>query len=257
MGEVVTETFTEELATLTASILVANEIVTDEDTDTLLKELNLIIPVAAKELQPLVKSRNTEKLDTYLLDKVKNEYKKREKNIGRELWMNIVRAIFLSTIDKYWMDHLTAIEDLREGINLRGYAQLDPLVEYKNEAYSMFERLVGDINFEVTRRLFKMEINIGSPTPLISQEKPKEMVYKSASAVDTVAEARKTVPVSDEPAKITVRKVQNTKNPPPAPQEFGGIKFIPSGTKTDKKPGRNNPCWCGSGKKYKKCHYPN
>ncbi len=258
MSEVVSETFTEELSTLTASTLAIDESVSGDESEKFVKELNLIIPVDVKDLQPLLKSRNLEKINGYILNKVKNEYKKREKSVGRELWTNIVRAIFLSTIDKYWMDHLTAIEDLREGINLRGYAQLDPLVEYKNEAYSMFERLVGDINFEVTRRLFKMEINFGSTMSLVPQEKPKEMVYKSASAVDTVAEAKKTDTVSDAPAKITVRKVRNhAEGPAPVPQEFNGIKFIPSGAKTDKKPGRNDPCWCGSGKKYKKCHYPN
>ena len=89
--------------------------------------------------------------------------------------------IFLSTIDKYWTEHLTAIEDLREGINLRGYAQLDPLVEYKNEAFSMFERLVNDINFEATRRLFKIEVETRHAASLQDDHtKTHPMVFKSA-----------------------------------------------------------------------------
>ena len=83
------------------------------------------------------------------------------------------------------MDHLTAIEDLREGINLRGYGQLDPLVEYKNEAYSMFEKLIADINFEVTRRLFKIEINVGAnlDSPVHNHQEER-MILQSASAID-------------------------------------------------------------------------
>jgi len=113
---------------------------------------------------------------------------------------------------------------LREGINLRGYGQLDPLVEYKNEAYSMFEKLIGNINFEVTRRLFKIEINVGANfnSPVHTHEQPK-MILQSASAIDPFKANNQEAPV----------------------------------TKPHGKLGRNEPCWCGSGKKYKKCHYPN
>ncbi len=249
-NQTVIDTFSEELSAIITNTFALNEQITDEDTNKLLQELNLIVPVASKELAPFIKSKNVEGLDELLLNKVQAEFRKREKNLGKELWISIIRMIFLSTIDKYWMDHLTAIEDLREGINLRGYAQLDPLVEYKNEAYSMFERLVGDINFEVTRRLLKVEVNVGSALP-----KEKPLVYKSASSVDAVTEAKKIAPMSDEPAKVTVRKVQNLPAPNPSESEIG-FKIIPPGA-SGRKTGRNDPCWCGSGKKYKRCHYPN
>ena len=130
------------------------------------------------------------------------------------------------------MDHLTAIEDLREGINLRGYAQLDPLVEYKNEAYSMFEQLMGNINLEVVRRLFRVEVEM----------KPKDepMVYKSASAVD---------PFNQQPSSAKASKGKPITN-----QQLVASN---QSSATNRKLGRNDPCWCGSGKKYKKCHYPN
>ena len=121
------------------------------------------------------------------------------------------------------MDHLTAVESLREGIGLRGYGQYDPLVEYKNEAYSMFERLLSSINQEFLRRIVLVEAEVTQ----IKERKDKEVEYKPASGID-LAREKEVVPV---------------------------VKTTPSGVKK-RKIGRNDPCWCGSGKKWKKCHYP-
>lgn len=182
-------------------------------------------------INPYLKEKQTEKLIDFLIDNVKQEFKIREKKLGKKLWIEVIKAIFLSTIDKYWMDHLTAIEDLREGINLRGYAQIDPLVAYKNEAYSMFEKLIGDINFEVSRRLLKVEVQ----GPVVEQKKQElPAVYKSASAVDPF-----------------------TQKPSYAKASEGKEKLAQPVVSSHKKIGRNDPCWCGSGKKYKRCHYPN
>lgn len=257
--QAVLDVFYEEISTLVTAILTLEGETSEETIEKLNQELQVFLPVDAKEVTSFAIKKDIEGLTEYCKKIAEQTFRQKEKKVGQVVWKDVVRLIFLSTIDKYWMDHLTAIEDLREGINLRGYAQLDPLVEYKNEAYSMFERLVGDINFDVTRRLFRVEVE------MVQEEKKKPIVYKSASSVDPFAKAKesptkiqKDLPTFQKQesgeAKITVRKVQN---PQPTVQEFGGIKFIPSGTKQDKKPGRNDPCWCGSGKKYKKCHYPN
>jgi len=163
------------------------------------------------------------------MQEVEGEFEKREKNLGPELWKEVVKSIFLSTIDKYWTDHLTAIEDLREGINLRGYAQLDPLVEYKNEAFSLFETTMNEIPYEATRKLFKIEIeNIGAP-----KQEHKHIQFASAGSVN---------PFSQET--------------PLRPSKSEGSAGLIASKPQSKKPGRNEPCWCGSGKKYKKCHWP-
>ena len=175
--------------------------------------------------------------------------------------MDVVRVIFLSTIDKYWTEHLTGIEDLREGINLRGYAQLDPLVEYKNEAYSMFERLNADINFEATRRLFMVQVEAHHDAPLQKEPtKGQPLVFKSASSVDPFTQAQHKEKVVGSQSSV-VAKDKNVSQPttdyrPPSTEQQTGFRIIPPG-QTSKKPGRNDLCWCGSGKKYKKCHYPN
>ncbi|MEK9169416.1 MAG: SEC-C metal-binding domain-containing protein, partial [Patescibacteria group bacterium] len=181
-------------------------------------------------------SKNGEKIIKFLNQAIEKQFNAREKKLSKEIWGDVVRTVVLSTIDKFWMDHLTAIEDLREGINLRGYGQLDPLVEYKNEAYSMFEKLIGNINFEVTRRLFKIEINVGENHNLhVHKHEEPKMILQSASAID--------------PFKAN-NQALSTNN-----QTSSNIQ-IPI-TKPHKKLGRNEKCWCESGKKYKKCHYPN
>ncbi len=140
-------------------------------------------------------------------------YNKREQNLGTDLARQIERFVMLSVIDTIWMDHLDVIENLRQGIGLRGYGQRDPLVEYKNEAFKLFEKLIGRIDDEIVHRIYKIQI---------------------------------------QPAN---QPIQNIQENTPAQEVSTNSKKQPK--KTDKKPGRNDPCWCGSGKKYKKCHYPN
>jgi preprotein translocase subunit SecA len=228
--------FTEEISVLVNNYMINIDQLADEDKRKLIQELNIMIPFEEKELMSIVESRNQEKIVNFLNKIIDKQYENREKKFGKEVWGDVVRTVVLSTIDKFWMDHLTAIEDLREGINLRGYGQLDPLVEYKNEAYLMFEKLISNINFEVTRRLFKIEVNlkVNLDLPAHNHEQPK-MILQSASAIDPFSQSQQQKP------EVTTQ-----------------IKNNPH-----KKLGRNEPCWCGAtdpktGKsiKYKKCHYP-
>lgn len=220
------DTFYEEFAAVVASLLTEPNI-SEEMKVKFMQELHFILPVEDKKIIPLLKNQNTEPLLLEINKTIDTEYNAREKKYGKELWNSVVSSIFLTTIDKYWMDHLTSIEELREGINLRGFAQLDPLVEYKNEAYKMFEKLIGAINYEFTRRIMKVEIQERQP-PVLEIKRDIPLILKSASAVD--------------PFKATTNQ----------PQE----KPKATTRSTSKKPGRNEPCWCGSGKKYKKCHWP-
>ena len=228
--QTVEEAYLEEVSQIVNGFFILDLPLSDVDTVKLIQELNMVMPVKNNEISEFMKSKNTEGIIEFLEKKVDKEFKDREKKFGKHLWIDINKMIFLGAIDKYWMDHLTAIEDLREGINLRGYAQLDPLVEYKNSAYSMFEKLIGEINYEVTRRLFKVEVEVKH------QEKNEApLVYKSASAVD---------PFSQKPPNEKTSEQKSTTS-------------HQSLITNQHKIGRNDPCWCGSHKKYKKCHYPN
>ncbi|OGK62255.1 preprotein translocase subunit SecA [Candidatus Roizmanbacteria bacterium RIFOXYB2_FULL_38_10] len=207
------------------------------NTDMLVKignELNFVLPFDHGKLLSFAKNKDTVGMSKWVENELQFAYDEREKKLGVVIWSEVVKSIYLSTIDKYWTDHLTGIEDLREGINLRGYAQLDPLVEYKNEAFSMFEKLIDDIDFEVARRIFKVEVEA---IPSISQQHEQSLTYKSAASIDPFLKQKE-------------QSVQPQQSPP---QEENGFKVIPPGS-TQQKPGRNEPCWCGSGKKYKKCH---
>ena len=232
----ITDIFRNEVSVLVNNYMMNIDQLTDDDQAKLIQELNMMIPFDEKELNTMIESKNNEKIINYLNEIIDKQFDIRAKKFGKEIWADIIRSVTLSTIDKFWMDHLTAIEDLREGINLRGYGQLDPLVEYKNEAYSMFEKLIGDINFEVTRRLFKIEINTGTDRDLqVHNYEHPQMILHSASAIDPFNQVEKQ---QNKQSPIT-----NSNNQQPMIKKH--------------KLGRNEKCWCGSGKKYKKCHYPN
>jgi preprotein translocase subunit SecA len=245
---VVFEIFDEEINIIVNNHMLEESTVDDgKVSDLLVEEMQLILPVDAKKIRAFITKKDIEGLTRLLSQEIREEYKKKEKKLKSDVWNGVVQYVFLSTIDTYITEHLTAIADLREGINLRGYAQLDPLVEYKNEAYKMFEKLMGDIKFEITRRIFKVEIHS-------HQEEEKEIILQSASQVN---------PYQDSPTQTHLTTSEEKVAPPPIVEEHSheeqlieGIKITPPGVKT-KKIGRNDPCWCGSGKKYKKCHYPN
>ncbi len=181
-----------------------------------------------KELQEL---NDKEKIVKRLQQIVRQTYEAKEKQLEEKVMRRLERFITLSTIDRLWMDHLDAIDDLREGIGLRGYAQLDPLVEYKKEAYSMFERLLGNIDYEVNRQVFRVQ-----PIRQATGVMPANIVLgKQDVAADLMRQ----------------EKVASSQSPA-ASRPSSRIKPVTS----SKRPGRNDPCPCGSGKKYKKCCYP-
>jgi preprotein translocase subunit SecA len=128
----------------------------------------------------------------------------------------------LSVYDNLWTDHLDAIENLRQGIGLRGYGQRDPLVEYKNEAFRMFENLIAGIDDEIVHRIYKIQVQ---QAPVLQQ--PVDLITNTPDSE-----------ISNPIQKKTVK-----------------TKTVSADPKA--KLGRNDPCWCGSGKKYKKCHWPN
>lgn len=173
----------------------------------------------AKQLSQ--KREVSEKID-FLKTVALDLYKKREEDLGVTLMRQIERFVVLSVIDALWVDHLDAIENLRQGIGLRGYGQKDPLVEYKNEAFKMFEQLINGIDDEIVHRIYKVQVQ---QAPMAHQH-----ISTQAAGDTSISEELRTREVSEK---------------------------TPDKTSSKKKLGRNDPCWCRSGKKYKKCHYPN
>ena len=244
--QIIFETLKEEVGKVIAQFSYEDIKIHEEMVEQIGNELNFILHIDHTKLSEFAANQDVVGLEKWLDSELEHAYNEREKKLGKEMWGEIVKSIFLSTIDKYWTDHLTGIEDLREGINLRGYAQLDPLVEYKNEAFSLFETLINDIDFEMSRRIFKIEVEA---SPINLKQKDHAITYKSASAID---------PFSQQEKKQIIKPVETGHAPSLQTtdrNQIDGFKITPPGT-AQTKPGRNEPCWCGSGKKYKKCHWP-
>ena len=164
-------------------------------------------------------------------------YAQREKQMGTELMRQVERFVMLSVVDSLWMDHLDAIENLRQGIGLRGYGQKDPLVEYKNEAFKMFEQLINAIDDEIVHRIYRIQVQ----APPMPQEQHQHIIAQPAGAgVSSNGEVS-----------------SGTQTASAGSSTVSGNSSETESRSTGKKLGRNDPCWCGNGKKYKKCHYPN
>ncbi len=259
--ETVFNTFNEEIQSLVNQYPLEESAESEEIKKMLIEEINIVLPIPVEKTELYLKQKDIQGFINFVEASIKKEYDAREKKLGKEVWNSIVQYIFLSTIDKYLTEHLTAIEDLREGINLRGYAQLDPLVEYKNEAYMMFEKLLKDIDFEIIRRIFRIEVNVDL-APVVETPKSEldqKIEYKSASRIDPFTQSQSPTSqhlTTSQPEEKHVHQVPQVEESQPQ-----GFKLTPPGAH-QKKPGRNDPCWCGKLKpdgtpvKYKHCHYP-
>jgi preprotein translocase subunit SecA len=168
-------------------------------------------------------------------------YKRKEEKLGSAMMGQIEKMVVLQVIDEKWKDHLREMDDLKEGIHLRAYGQKDPLVEYKTEAFRMFMELLDQINAETATTVFRLFPAQAQQSPLrVPQRVPQQMrtMHDSADGMGFRAN-REPVPGSGA-----------GQGGPEQPPRAGKQQPIQVGEKT----GRNDPCPCGSGKKYKQCH---
>ncbi|HWF39284.1 MAG TPA: preprotein translocase subunit SecA [Candidatus Acidoferrales bacterium] len=161
---------------------------------------------------------NHEQLKDDLIEKVKARYEEKEGMFGEQMLRWLERHILLDIVDAQWKDHLLTLDHLKEGIGLRGYGQLDPLVEFKKEAFTLFEEMMDRIDTEAVRFLFLMQ-------PARPEDQAKQIERRQQ-------QQQKDLQFQAGPAQAE----------PPKPVRAAA------------KVGRNDPCPCGSGKKYKKCH---
>lgn len=136
-----------------------------------LSEIQTIVPFDEKSqknlLEQIKAAEAPEKITELLSSLVDSLYQAREQSVGTEVMRQIERFVTLNVIDSLWVEHLDTMDDLRQGIGLRGYGQRDPLVEYKHEAFSLFERLVASIDYEISRRIFRVNVTVeNSPSQL-------------------------------------------------------------------------------------------
>src|SRR6266851_5256221 len=190
---------------------------------------------------------------------VKKRYEEKEKQFGADLMRWLERRIILDVVDSQWKDHLLSLDHLKEGIGLRGYAQKDPLVEFKKEAFTLFEDMMARIDNETIRYLFHIQVQQGEQPPEARQPRPEppRTPPQSAAAAVASAAARASEPQHLPAVAREIERRQQRQQKDLQYQTGPAQAEAPKPVRAGAKVGRNDPCPCGSDKKYKKCHGAN
>ncbi|HEV3374157.1 MAG TPA: preprotein translocase subunit SecA [Candidatus Acidoferrum sp.] len=231
------------------------------NTAQLLAEVNSQFGVDAKAAGADPGALNHAQLGDALAEAVQKRYEEKEKQFGAELMRWLERRIILDVVDSQWKDHLLSLDHLKEGIGLRGYGQKDPLVEFKKEAFILFEDMMARIDNETIRYLFHIQVQQAEKHPDEMQLRPEpargSTPRSGGTQVAVASAAARAGEVSPqrlpEVARQLERKQQRQQRDlqyQTGPAQAEAPKPVRAGAKV----GRNDPCPCGSGKKYKKCH---
>jgi len=198
--------------------------------------------------------RTSDEIRDAIWAKAVESYDEKEKLVGREILQRVERDIMLQIVDQQWKDHLYSLDHLKEGIGLRGYGQRDPLVEYKKESFDLFQGMKERIDEEIVRYLWWLRpvLNEGAAVAAPRRPAPRRPPLilnnpSSESATGSIFGApRPAAPRAGGPPRPNSGSQQ--------PPRVGGDDVIKTVRRDEPKVGRNDPCPCGSGKKYKKCH---
>ncbi len=204
------------------------------DTEGLFSHINHILPLETYAKSEDLRGIRREALQELLMPIVEKSYEAKENEVGPELMRDVERHVVLDLINRKWIEHLEAMDFLREGINLRGYAQRDPLIEYKKEAYDIFMVTTESIKEDLARIMYRVQTDHQPARRRMSFSNVREhggdaqpAVASSSSGPQTATQSPSGNPAQGATAPMTIKK---------------GEKI-----------GRNDPCPCGSGKKFKKC----
>jgi len=192
-------------------------------------------------------------LSDHVFERLKDRYQEKEDLVGADVMRHTERIIMLQVIDTQWKDHLMSLDELRQGIGHRAQAQKDPLVEYKKESYTLFEAMMDRIEDETVRYLYFLQVSPGGPPP-VPYPSDEDEEAEDAPPARPEANDRERQAAKSSMEDFT-RNIQRRKEKELAQLHLGGDgsdgnKQVLAGQKV----GRNEPCPCGSGKKYKKCH---
>ncbi|SFK31390.1 preprotein translocase subunit SecA [Methylophaga sulfidovorans] len=195
--------------------------------EALREEFALEAPV--KEWLEQDNSLHEESLRERIVEEAEKAYKHKEQTVGEELMRHFEKAIMLQTLDSQWKDHLAQMDYLRTGINLRGYAQKDPKQEYKRESFSLFKAMLDNIKHEVIKLISRVQVRAEEDVEAVEEQRRQtaEMEYQHAQAEQLASEEN---------------------------QQEEDLAAHQPYTREGNKVGRNDPCPCGSGKKFKQCH---
>jgi preprotein translocase subunit SecA len=249
----------EEIAGLIERVVgeyTASDFVDDWDIDGLERRIQEIFPPSPELFDAEADQIDQQELIGTLQEEALMQYDRREEELGEELLRNVERYLLLEIIDQRWQEHLYDMDYLREGIHLRGFAQIEPLVAYKNEAYELFRELMNSVWADFARLIFHVEVTIqdeqGQPVPPPPQRRTPSASSSSATGGGRVSYsggAGQTGAMAMAAAAGGVAPEEAYAEQPPAPAPVEQRRVDEA-----EQIGRNDPCWCGSGKKYKKCH---
>ena len=201
--------------------------------DTVFRQFNMRLGLSEEQQEELT----TEELQDLVRDRTLQHYEEREQNFTPPVMRYLEKVIMLQTMDSLWKDHLFAMDHLKEGIGLRGYGQKNPLQEYKKEAFSLFDDLSRRMQEDVVEKLYSVQVARQEDVQRMEEgqaaQRPMQMLHGGQAALQAQPA---TQPIPGRPGEQ-----------PPAARPVQAIRDTP-------KVGRNEPCPCGSGKKYKKCH---
>jgi preprotein translocase subunit SecA len=215
----------------------------EPDYDGMLQWVNTTFPLGLSGSSAQFETRSPDENSQFLVDRIKQSYQRKVSHEESEAVAGLERYIILNAIDRLWQEHLYAMDGLREGIYLRSYGQKDPLVEYKTEAYDMFSQLMASIKNEVLSNLFRSTTNLMAFEQFLSS-----LPFNIAQRAEPGQPARP--PAGPLPRRENLGLARNDRG------DKNGDELelvIPTARREAPKVGRNDPCPCGSGKKYKNC----
>jgi preprotein translocase subunit SecA len=246
-------TLAEELLESTVDRYAGSEVEPeDRDFGALRAAVGEIYGIEPAELETVeIDGLTSEEMTDALWQVVLQKYEKKEGLIPTDILRRVERDIMLQIVDAQWKDHLYSLDHLKEGIGLRGYGQRDPLVEYKKESFALFQAMKDRIEEEIVRYLWRL-------TPVVG----------AGPGADDGGMAAVRKPAPRRPSPMTMSAHAPAPSPfgaigsgsasavaePPRPARTGGDDVVKQVRRDEPKVGRNDPCPCGSGKKYKKCH---
>ena len=222
------------------------------DLEALRREVSRIAGIEPAQLDSLkLDEMNSDEIGDEIWKLIKTNYDEKEKLVGPELLRRVERDIMLQIVDAQWKDHLYSLDHLKEGIGLRGYGQRDPLVEYKRESFDLFTDMKARVEEEIVRYVMWLRPVMNEQAPAA----PRPVARRATAITMNKAEAGSAFGTSRAAAAATMPSPgPASSRQGPVPARTGGDDVIKTVRRDEPKVGRNDPCPCGSGKKYKKCH---
>jgi preprotein translocase subunit SecA len=201
--------------------------------------------------------RSSDEIRDLLWERIDKSYQDKEALVSRDVLQRVERDIMLQVVDSQWKDHLYSLDHLKEGIGLRGYGQRDPLVEYKKESFALFEAMKERIDEETVRYLWWLRPVLSEDSTVMPIATPRRAPSKASPLLlnDPVGASSSVFGAPRAPAAFPGTAPAAARRAAPQPARVGGDDAAVKTVRRDEpKVGRNDPCPCGSGKKYKKCH---